>query len=345
MQKVLCKECSASYGGGRAGRAVDRRPRPPGPARAGPPAAQRPARPAAQRGPVDGLEAGSAARREQRQHELPPPPAGGARLRRGGTRAGHRPRALVAGPAPQHPVADRRRRRAARRARGGRGVHPPVAVHPAPDAGRARRAAGAPRPGVARRDVAQRLGAAPVPHRGARACRGAQRGAAAVAGRPRGPGTAPGERARRRLPALRAPGVTRAPLTPRQAQRRYVGLTALRWLPIGIAAPVTVLLATSRGLSPADIGATVAVYGAVTLLLELPTGGLADAIGHRPVLVLSGLLGTASLLLMTVADGVGLFALAWALLGVGRALDSGPLEAWYVDTVHARLEERRVGEE
>ena len=129
--------------------------------------------------------------------------------------------------------------------------------------------------------------------------------------------------------------MTPAPLTPRQAQRRYVGLTALRWLPIGIAAPVTVLLATSRGLSPADIGVTVAVYGAVTLLLELPTGGLADAVGHRPVLVLSGLLGSASLLLMTVADSVVLFALAWAVLGAGRALDSGPLESWYVDAVHA----------
>jgi MFS family permease len=124
-------------------------------------------------------------------------------------------------------------------------------------------------------------------------------------------------------------------LTPRQAQRRYVGLTALRWLPVGISAPVTVLLATSRGLSPADIGFTVAVYGLVTLLLELPTGGLADSIGHKPVLVLSGLLSGASLLLMVVADSVPMFALAWAVQGAGRALDSGPLEAWFVDSVHA----------
>ena len=124
-------------------------------------------------------------------------------------------------------------------------------------------------------------------------------------------------------------------LTPRQTQRRYVGLTALRWLPIGISAPVTVLLATSRGLSPAEIGLTVAVYGVVTMLLELPTGGLADAVGHRPVLALSAVMGTAGLLLMVVADDVPLFALAWAVQGVGRALDSGPLEAWYVDTVHA----------
>jgi MFS family permease len=113
-----------------------------------------------------------------------------------------------------------------------------------------------------------------------------------------------------------------------------VGLTALRWLPIGISAPITVLLMTARGLSPADIGIVIAVYGVVTMLLELPTGGLADAIGHRPVLVLSGLLTVTSLLLMVVADGIPLFALAWAVHGAGRALGSGPLEAWYVDAVH-----------
>jgi MFS family permease len=119
-----------------------------------------------------------------------------------------------------------------------------------------------------------------------------------------------------------------------RARRRFVGLTALRWLPVGVAVPVSVLLATARGLSPADIGVTVAVYGAVALLLELPTGGLADAIGHRPVLVLSGLFTVAGLLTMAVANSMLLFLVAWSLKGVARALDSGPLEAWYVDTVH-----------
>ena len=121
----------------------------------------------------------------------------------------------------------------------------------------------------------------------------------------------------------------------RSATRRFVGLTALHWLPVGLSAPVTVLLASARGLSPADIGVVVAVYSVVVLVLELPTGGLADALGHRPVLVLAGLLTTAGLLLLAVADSTALFALAWALKGVGRALDSGPLEAWYVDAVHA----------
>ncbi|SDE83580.1 Predicted arabinose efflux permease, MFS family [Blastococcus fimeti] len=123
-------------------------------------------------------------------------------------------------------------------------------------------------------------------------------------------------------------------LDPDRARRRFVGLTALRWLPVGVAVPVSVLLATARGLSPADIGVTVAVYGAVALLLELPTGGLADALGHRPVLALSGLFTVAGLLTMAVADSMLLFLVAWSLKGVARALDSGPLEAWYVDTVH-----------
>ncbi|MCF6508786.1 MFS transporter [Blastococcus sp. MG754426] len=129
--------------------------------------------------------------------------------------------------------------------------------------------------------------------------------------------------------------MTATGVTPRQAQRRYVGLTALRWLPIGISAPVTVLLMTARGLTPTDIGLVVAVYGTVAMLLELPTGGLSDAIGHRPVLALSALSTITSLLLMVAADDVVTFAVAWGALGVGRALDSGPLEAWYVDAVHA----------
>ncbi|SFT79530.1 Major Facilitator Superfamily protein [Geodermatophilus amargosae] len=125
----------------------------------------------------------------------------------------------------------------------------------------------------------------------------------------------------------------RAPLTVAAAGRRFVGLTALRWLPVGLSAPVSVLLAASRGLSPADIGVVVAVYSLVTLLLELPTGGLADAIGTRQVLVLAGLATTAGLLTSAVAQSTAVFAVAWALKGVGRALDSGPLEAWYVDAV------------
>lgn len=79
-----------------------------------------------------------------------------------------------------------------------------------------------------------------------------------------------------------------AQLTVATASRRYVALTALRWFPLGISIPVTVLLASSRGLSAADIGVVFAVHSVV----------------------------------------------AFALVAAGRAVDSGPQEAWYVDAVH-----------
>ena len=123
-------------------------------------------------------------------------------------------------------------------------------------------------------------------------------------------------------------------LTVQQATRRYVGLTALRWLPVGITIPVTVLLALSRGLSLAEVGAVFVVHSITVVLLELPTGGLADAVGRRPVLVASGLLHVGSCAAYATADGVPGFVLATFLLGAGRALDSGPLQAWYVDAVH-----------
>jgi MFS family permease len=96
-----------------------------------------------------------------------------------------------------------------------------------------------------------------------------------------------------------------------------------------------VLLAASRGLSPVEIGLAFTAHGVVIVLLELPTGGLADALGRRPVLLLSGALNLAGLLMLAAAQDAWGFALAHAVIGAGRALDSGPLEAWFVDAVHA----------
>jgi MFS family permease len=123
-------------------------------------------------------------------------------------------------------------------------------------------------------------------------------------------------------------------LSARSAERRFVLLTALRWLPVGFVVPVTVLLAASRGLSPVEIGLAFTAHGVVIVLLELPTGGLADALGRRPVLLLSGVLNLAGLVLLALAQDPWGFAVAYAVIGVGRALDSGPLEAWFVDALH-----------
>ncbi|MFI7521582.1 MFS transporter [Micromonospora globbae] len=124
-------------------------------------------------------------------------------------------------------------------------------------------------------------------------------------------------------------------LSVRQVRRRFLVLHGLRWLPTGLMVPVMILLMQERGLSLSQIGLVSVAQGLVVLALELPTGGFADALGRRPVLVVAWIVNLASLLLFSVADSFALFFVVWALQGVFRALDSGPLESWYVDATLA----------
>jgi predicted MFS family arabinose efflux permease len=124
--------------------------------------------------------------------------------------------------------------------------------------------------------------------------------------------------------------VTAAPL--RSLGRRYHLLLALRFVPIGLAITVFVLLMQDRGLSLAEIGVATAAQGLVMLFLELPSGGLADALGRKPVLVASVVVWMFATAIFLVADSVLAFGLAFALMGVFRALDSGPLQAWFIDS-------------
>ncbi len=124
-------------------------------------------------------------------------------------------------------------------------------------------------------------------------------------------------------------------MTARAVLRRTLVLTFLRWLPVGLLIPVLVLLPLERGLTLAEYGAAAAAQGLLVLLLELPTGGLADAVGRRPVLLLAGTVELAALGLLVVADSFVLFLTFYLLQGIYRALDSGPLEAWYVDSALA----------
>jgi MFS family permease len=117
--------------------------------------------------------------------------------------------------------------------------------------------------------------------------------------------------------------------------RRFVLLRALRWLPVGLVLPFLVITPESRGLSLGEIGAVFAVHSCVAIALEVPSGALADTIGRRRVLLAGALLTAVSLAVFAVADGIAAFMASVALLAAGRALISGALEAWYVDSLRA----------
>lgn len=124
-------------------------------------------------------------------------------------------------------------------------------------------------------------------------------------------------------------------LDPAAARRRFAAVTFLFWLPVGMYVPSQVLLFTERGMTLATVAALFAVHSFTVSALELPTGGLSDVLGRRPVLAAAGVLNLGALLLIALGDSVWLLVCAMLLLGSGRALSSGPAEAWYVDTVQA----------
>ncbi|MEU9060833.1 MFS transporter [Streptomyces sp. NPDC048430] len=122
----------------------------------------------------------------------------------------------------------------------------------------------------------------------------------------------------------------------RTARRRFVAVSFLFWLPAGLGMAPMVLLFTERGLALTAVAAAFAAHSLTAAALELPTGGLSDVIGRRAVLAGAGLLNACALTLMGLGTAPWVIALGTALMGAGRALSSGPAEAWYVDTVHAR---------
>lgn len=132
------------------------------------------------------------------------------------------------------------------------------------------------------------------------------------------------------LPAAHGSGLDEA-----TARRRYAAVSFLFWFPIGMSIAPGVLLFTERGMGLAAIAGFYAVHSLTAAAMELPTGGLSDVIGRRPVLAVAGLLNLTAFTLIGLGAAGWAIALGMGLMGLARALSSGPAEAWYVDTVHA----------
>lgn len=113
----------------------------------------------------------------------------------------------------------------------------------------------------------------------------------------------------------------------RAARRRYVGVCALFWLPVGLGLVPLILLFTERGMAMAAIAGFFAAHSLTAAALELPTGGLSDVLGRRAVRAAAGALIVSVLALAALGTALWLPALGMSPMGAGRALPSGPAEA------------------
>ena len=123
------------------------------------------------------------------------------------------------------------------------------------------------------------------------------------------------------------------PTSERGLNTRYLSLVALQEIAILLPLSVLVLHMTDRGLNLGSVGLAFAIRSLIVVLLEVPTGGLADAIGRKPVALMSQAFTMASMLVLLFVTNVPLLLIYAVLQGTGSALHSGSLGAWYVDNL------------
>ncbi|REE55396.1 putative MFS family arabinose efflux permease [Paenibacillus taihuensis] len=117
----------------------------------------------------------------------------------------------------------------------------------------------------------------------------------------------------------------------------YIINQSLHWFIIGLILPVSSLFMLEKGNNLQEIGLIFAVSSAAVLLLELPTGGLSDALGRKRVYLLSLLFLLGAVLLVMISWNLVTLLLGYVLFGAARALSSGSIDAWFVDEFN-RLE-------
>ncbi|AZV77982.1 MFS transporter [Parasedimentitalea marina] len=104
---------------------------------------------------------------------------------------------------------------------------------------------------------------------------------------------------------------------------------------MGLTVAVVALALTDRGLDLFQISLLFGVYSLTTMAMELPFGGLADSIGRKPVFLTAVVASLISLALFLSTSDFYVLALSFAFIGFGRALRSGTLDAWFVETFKA----------
>lgn len=110
-------------------------------------------------------------------------------------------------------------------------------------------------------------------------------------------------------------------------------MTFLYWLGNALPLALMVLLWQARGFTLLQISL---FFGSITLaamLFEVPTGSLADLFGRKQVTLWAEMLLIIANGLFLVSFSMPLLLFAGGIYGASRALASGALDAWFVDTV------------
>jgi len=123
------------------------------------------------------------------------------------------------------------------------------------------------------------------------------------------------------------------PLSARHVRRVAYVTSFLRWFSVALPSSLLVLWLQDRGANLEQVGLLLGVHALVVIVLEVPSGALADTVGRKRTALLAHAASLTGMLATVTADSFLALLAIVALLGAGRALASGALDAWFVDAL------------
>ena len=105
--------------------------------------------------------------------------------------------------------------------------------------------------------------------------------------------------------------------------------------------PIVVPFYESNGLTMKDIMLLQAIYSIAIVVLEIPSGYLADVIGRRKTLIIGAVFGTIGFATYNFSYGFWGFLLAEVILGLGQSCISGADSAMLYDSLLEKGEEKQ----
>jgi MFS family permease len=97
--------------------------------------------------------------------------------------------------------------------------------------------------------------------------------------------------------------------------------------------PIVVLFYEDNGLEMRHVFILQAIYSVSIVVLEIPSGYLADVIGRKKTIIIGAILGTFGFATYSFAHGFVGFLIAEIILGIGQSLISGADSALLYDTL------------
>ena len=99
--------------------------------------------------------------------------------------------------------------------------------------------------------------------------------------------------------------------------------------------PVIVLFYQDNGMGMQEIFVLKAIYSVAVVVMEIPSGYMADVWGRKKTLILGSILGSAGFLIYSFSFGFWAFVVAEIVLGIGHSFVSGADSAMLYDSLKA----------